>query len=169
MSGGRRPDRLAGPVAEDVDPVYRSRVTVRSGGGPDKLVRLPGEVEEIRMGAHGVIAERLGAPADLQPHATTLDYVVAAAAACLSGTFARALAVRGIASDPTVYRSEAIGDVHDRDGVLVLERIEIHHTLSLSPEELPVAERVHAVYERGCAVSRSIGGAVEIESVLITE
>ena len=41
---------------------------------------MPGATEPVVFGVHGAIAEHYGvAPEDHEPHATTIDYVVAAA------------------------------------------------------------------------------------------
>lgn len=63
------------------DVVYRSEVHIERERGPIRLARLPGEKEPVRFGLHGAIAQHYGVSADAyEPHATTLDYIVAAAA-----------------------------------------------------------------------------------------
>jgi hypothetical protein len=64
--------------AENV--VYTSRVRVVREKGPYRLAYLPAEKEPVIFGVHSEIAEHYKvSPADFPPHATTLDYVVAAA------------------------------------------------------------------------------------------
>ncbi|HZZ84067.1 MAG TPA: hypothetical protein VFE30_05980 [Anaeromyxobacteraceae bacterium] len=59
--------------------VYRSEVTVEREQGPLRRARIPGEQAPIAFGVHGAIAEHYGrAPGSYDPHATTIDYVVAA-------------------------------------------------------------------------------------------
>jgi hypothetical protein len=59
--------------------VYRSEVSVERIEGPLRRARLPGEAEPIAFGVHGAVAEHYGrAPGSYEPHATTIDYVVAA-------------------------------------------------------------------------------------------
>lgn len=61
--------------------VYVSKVSIERKKGPVRHARLPAEDAPIVFGVHGAIAEHYGvAREDLEPHATTLDYVVAAAA-----------------------------------------------------------------------------------------
>jgi hypothetical protein len=61
--------------------VYRSNVTVTRHRGPLRTATLPAEDRPVAFGVHGAVAEHYGVgPGDLEPHATTLDYVVAAAA-----------------------------------------------------------------------------------------
>ena len=61
--------------------VYRSQVTVTRQRGPLRSAVLPAEERPVAFGVHGAVAEHYGiGPDDTEPHATTLDYVVAAAA-----------------------------------------------------------------------------------------
>jgi hypothetical protein len=61
--------------------VYRSEVAVERVGGPLRRAQLPGEAAPVLFGVHGAVAEHYGrAPGSYEPHATTLDYVVAATA-----------------------------------------------------------------------------------------
>ncbi len=61
--------------------VYRSQVAVTREKGPLRTARLPALAEPVVFGVHGAVAEHYGvAPDEQEPHATTLDYLVAAAA-----------------------------------------------------------------------------------------
>lgn len=61
--------------------VYRSAAVVERVKGPLRRAQLPGESEPVHFGVHGAIAEHYGrAPGTYDPHATTIDYVVAATA-----------------------------------------------------------------------------------------
>ncbi len=60
---------------------YRSRVRIERVKGPLRLAWLPEEPEPVKFSTHGPVAVHYGAkPGTFEPHATTLDYVVAAAA-----------------------------------------------------------------------------------------
>jgi hypothetical protein len=62
------------------DVVYRSEVRVERIQGPLRRAEIPGEAQPVTFGVHGAIAEHYGrAPGSYEPHATTIDYVVAAA------------------------------------------------------------------------------------------
>ncbi len=62
------------------DAVYTSRVRIERLGGPVRHAFLPAEKEPVTFGVHSEIAAHYGvSPEDFPPHATTLDYVVAAA------------------------------------------------------------------------------------------
>ncbi len=61
--------------------VYVSRVKIERVKGPLRRAYLPVEPEPIRFGVHSEIAVHYGvSPEVSEPHAATLDYVVAAAA-----------------------------------------------------------------------------------------
>lgn len=59
---------------------YISRVRIERLQGPQRLAYLPAEKQPIAFGVHSEVAEHYGVgPNEFPPHATTLDYVVAAA------------------------------------------------------------------------------------------
>ncbi len=61
--------------------VYRSEVRIERVKGPIRRAYLPAEPEPVTFGVHGAIASHYNVPPDaFEPHATTLDYVVASAA-----------------------------------------------------------------------------------------
>lgn len=60
---------------------YRSKVSIEREAGPLRWAWLPAEPEPIAFGVHGEVAGHYGVTPEASPlHATTLDYVVAAAA-----------------------------------------------------------------------------------------
>ena len=62
-------------------PAYISHVRIERVKGPLRRAWLPAEPAPVLFGVHGAVAEHYKVPADiLEPHATTLDYIVAAAA-----------------------------------------------------------------------------------------
>ncbi len=60
--------------------VYRSRVRIERRKGPLRVAQLPGEPAPVYFSVHGAIARHYGIAEDKlpEPHAATLDYVVAA-------------------------------------------------------------------------------------------
>lgn len=61
--------------------VYTSQVRVERVKGPLRRVYLPQETEPTFFGVHSEVAEYYGVDQNIhEPHATTLDYVIAAAA-----------------------------------------------------------------------------------------
>jgi hypothetical protein len=63
------------------DVVYVSRVRIERVKGPYRRAYLPVEAQPVAFGVHSEIAEHYGTDMSQQdPHSTTLDYLVAAAA-----------------------------------------------------------------------------------------
>ena len=61
--------------------VYTSKVRIERVKGPLRRAFLPAEEEPVLFGVHSEVAQHYGVdPAVHEPHATTLDYVVSAAA-----------------------------------------------------------------------------------------
>ena len=148
--------------------LMRSVVRVDVTDGPDKLVWLPSEQRPIPMGMHDELAEHYhAASGSFEPHASTLDYVVGAVAACLTGTFKRALSARGVTFALGDLKSEATGDIVVEGDVPVIRAIEVRYRLSGTHEdEHEKIQRAHAVHHKACAVSRSVERAIEISTVL---
>ncbi len=60
---------------------YRSRVRVERIQGSLRHAFLPETLQPVVFGTHGAVAAHYGAkPGHYEPHATTIDYLVAAAA-----------------------------------------------------------------------------------------
>ncbi len=59
---------------------YVSKVKVEPVEGKVRRAEVPGEDEPVIFGVHSEVAEHYGvAPGEEEPHATTLDYLVASA------------------------------------------------------------------------------------------
>ena len=59
---------------------YVSQVRIERVKGPLRRAFLPAEREPVLFGVHGAVAAHYGVTPDIsEPHATTLDYIVAAA------------------------------------------------------------------------------------------
>ncbi len=61
---------------------------------------------------------------------------------------------------------EAVGEVVDDAGVLVIQRINVRYSLSLPESERKVATRVHGFHARSCPVARSLEGGIEMSTEL---
>lgn len=63
------------------DIAYRSEVRIERVKGPQRRAFLPAEPEPVWFGSHGAVAAHYGVkPGAYEPHATTIDYAVAATA-----------------------------------------------------------------------------------------
>ncbi|MGQ0734772.1 MAG: hypothetical protein ACT4QD_14105 [Acidobacteriota bacterium] len=62
--------------------VYTSQARIERRRGPLRWAYLPGESEPVAFGVHGAIAEHYKMTPERvgEPHAATLDYVIAATA-----------------------------------------------------------------------------------------
>ncbi|MGH2936589.1 MAG: OsmC family protein [Solirubrobacterales bacterium] len=149
--------------------LMRTEVRVELTDSPDKLVTLPAEKAAVPMGMHDELASFFGAEG-ATPRPSTLDYVVGALAACLAGTFRRALAARGVSIEPQQLGTEATGLIVVKDRVPMIEAVEVRYRLrGTRPEDRTRIERAHAVHHRACAVSRSLEGAFEVSTSLEIE
>ena len=61
--------------------VYVSNVHIERQKGPFRIAQLPGEPNPVKFSVHGGIAKHYGVDETKlpEPHAATLDYIVAAA------------------------------------------------------------------------------------------
>ena len=143
---------------------YLAQIRAQRTTDGDKAVWLPAEPEPVVMGMHGAVADHYGLGNERKSHATTIDYVVASAAACLMGTFGRALQARGVDLASAGLELDATGHVVEDGGVLVLKRIEVRYRLDAPADQRDAIERAHAVHHRACPVSRSLEGSIEIET-----
>ena len=64
------------------DLVYVSKARVKRKASPLRIAYLPGEPQPVYFSVHGAIAEHYKVPAEKiqDPHASTIDYVIAATA-----------------------------------------------------------------------------------------
>jgi hypothetical protein len=68
-------------MVEMANAAYVSRVRIERVKGPLRRAWLPAEQTPVLFGVHGPVAAHYKLPAEvIEPHATTLDYIVAAAA-----------------------------------------------------------------------------------------
>jgi uncharacterized OsmC-like protein len=83
------------------------------------------------------------------------------------GTFGGALEVRKISAQDGKLTAEVTGDVEKaQDGVLVIKRIHIQHTLKSAAANRETAERVHGLYAERCPLYRSVKDAIPVTSDL---
>ena len=147
--------------------IYRSVVNVEPAPGKLKMLHLPLTAEPVPMGVHGAIAAHYKlAEGTYTPHASTLDYIVAATAGCLMGPLSTALMARQIATGEGRLTGEAVGEIENEGDVLVIRRIRFRARLQASEAQREAAERVVAHYATKCPVHRSLETAIAITTEL---
>jgi uncharacterized OsmC-like protein len=80
------------------------------------------------------------------------------------GTFAGALAARGISPDEGRASCVSTGEVETEDGVLVIRRIHVRFTIRAPEQKRAVIERVHGIFAEKCPVYRSLRNSIQITS-----
>jgi uncharacterized OsmC-like protein len=144
---------------------YVSRVRVEPVKGRIRRAYLPAEEEPVMFGVHSEVAEHYGVSPDAEePHAATLDYMVAAAGGWLLGTFRGALVARQVSFDG-LY-ADSVGEVETEGKILVVKRIRQTFHLTADEKDREKIERVIKVYADSCPVARSVKGSIEITSEL---
>jgi uncharacterized OsmC-like protein len=132
-----------------------------------RLAWLPAENEPVVFGVHSEIAEHYKVPPDKFPQrATTIDYVIAATAGWLTGTFGGALEARQVDAGNGKLVSETVGEVESDDGVLMIRRIHVIYKLRAPESARETIERVHNMHADYCPVARSLRPAIEISTAL---
>ena len=150
--------------------VYTSKSRIERVKGPLRRAYLPKVKEPVLFGVHSEIAEHYGVDPNVhEPHATTLDYVVASTAGWLTGTFGGALEARKIPAGDGFLVSEARGEVEKEGKVLTIKRIHVTYNLKIKPEQQEDAERVHSFHADFCPVAQTIKGCVDISTELQLE
>jgi organic hydroperoxide reductase OsmC/OhrA len=61
---------------------------------------------------------------------------------------------------------EAVGEIVNADGVLVIRRIVVRYRLRVEERHRAVAERVHGFHARACPVARSLEGGIDVRTEL---
>jgi len=80
------------------------------------------------------------------------------------GTFAGALAARGISPDQGRASCTTTGEVETEEGVLVIKRIHVAFTIVAREDQQETIERVHRVFAEKCPVYRTLRPAIAIAS-----
>lgn len=149
---------------------YRSNIKVERVGGPLKRVFLPLNIDPVEMGVHSEIAEHYKVDTSVfKPTVSTLDYLVASIAACLTGTFGVALEGRGIPTHEGLLTTWAVGELEVDDSVLVIKRIKVTYHLKTSSENHEKVERVLGFHADHCASARSVRDSIKIITNVVFE
>lgn len=151
-----KPDELLGS----------SLVRVTSAPGRAKLVDLPLTPQQVPMGVRDEVAEHYKlSDGQYEPMATTLDYLVGATVACLTGSLGGRLGAIGQSTANGELTAEGTGSLVVDRGVIKVQAIHVVYTLSLAPDvDEAKVHRAHEAHTRYCPVARSIGGCIDITS-----
>jgi uncharacterized OsmC-like protein len=144
--------------------LHTSKVKIHKEPGKNKIKRaqVEGFPDILRMGVHGGVADFFKLSPD-EPLPSTLDYVVAAVGACMTGTVAGALEARGVRADPENLQVEAEGKIEDVDGKMILTGIKLRYRLKVPKDKRASVERALEHHEGLCAVSESIRRGITVE------
>lgn len=148
---------------------YVSRVQVQRVAGPLQQATLPGEAAAVTYGVHGALARLQGVDlAATEPHAGTLDHVVAAAGGSLAGAFQDALEARGVTLQPGDLTAEIEGEIErDARGVLMIKRIRARYSLHVAKHQQGIVDRALAVHVDACSVARTLRGCVAVGTSVV--
>jgi uncharacterized OsmC-like protein len=84
------------------------------------------------------------------------------------GTFGGALEARQINAQDGKLTAKVRGEVEKADdGVLIIKRIHVEHTLKATEDQRQTAERVHGIYAGRCPLYRSVKDAISVTSELL--
>jgi uncharacterized OsmC-like protein len=147
---------------------YTSIVNIEHLGVPNNKATLPPDGETVLFGVHDEIAEHYKiASGSFEPHAATLDYIVASAGGCLTGTFGGALGLRGVILGAHGLTANVNGEIErEDDNVLVIKRIHVVYHLSTAPEFKEKVFRAFDVHASKCPVYRSLTPGIAITTEL---
>jgi uncharacterized OsmC-like protein len=146
--------------------LHVSKVKVQKEPGKSKVKRvgIDGFPDIVRMGVHGGVGQFFGITPD-EPLPSTLDYVVAAVAGCMTGTVAGALEARGMRSDSEKFQAEAEGKIEEVDGKMLLTNITMRYRLKVPKEKRASIERALEHHEGTCPVSASVRRGITVDWV----
>jgi uncharacterized OsmC-like protein len=153
------------------DVAYVSKVRIERKVGPVRIAYLPGESQPVVFSVHGAIAEHYKVdPAKLtESHASTIDYLIAATAGWMLGTFGGALDARHIDASNGKLVGEVTGEVETEDGVLVIRRIHSAMRLVAPEQAIETVERVHGLYAMRCPLYRTLHKTIQLTSAFTLE
>lgn len=148
--------------------VYKSNIRIDHLGIPFNRAYLPPKNESVLFGVHGKIAEHYKISADMVDSCpATLDYIVASAGGCLTGTFAGMLKMRKVNLGSGGLSADVCGEIEKgSDNVLVIKRIHVVYHLSTSLEEKIAVLQSHKKHAAKCPVFRSLIHGIFISTEL---
>jgi len=80
------------------------------------------------------------------------------------GTFAGALAARGVSPDEGRASCTVNGEVETEEGVLIIKRIHVSFVIVAPEDKRETIERVHGIFAPKCPIYRSLHPQIQITS-----
>ena len=80
------------------------------------------------------------------------------------GTFAGALAARGVSPDEGRASCTVNGEVETEEGVLIIKRIHVSFAIVAPEDKRETIERVHGIFAPKCPIYRSLHPQIQITS-----
>lgn len=150
------------------DVIYTSVLRIDHLGVPCNQAILPAETEPVLFGVHGAIAEHYRISPDMaKPRAATLDYIVASAGGCLTGTLGGMLAARKVTLGPGGLSADVQGEIErEEDNVLVIKRIHVVYHVATFGEDKEKVDRAYSLHAIKCPVYRSLTPGIAITTEL---
>lgn len=158
-------------IAENVEqpPVMETiTLTVQPAPSRTKMLTVPVDGIVVPMGVHGAIARHFGLEdGTYEAHASTLDYLIGATVACLTGTFGGRLAPLGQSTLDGALLVKGEGDIVREGGAIRVSAIRVHYELTLAEGVLEAdVRRAHANHHRFCPMTLSVGRCIDITTDL---
>jgi len=150
--------------------ITKVKIHKEPGKNKVKRIQVEGFPGVTRMGVNGGVADFFKVAPD-EPLPSTLDYVVGAVGACLTGTIAGALEGRGINTSPEKLEAHAEGIMEEIDGKLLLTHVNVKYRIKIPKEQREATERALEHHASRCPVSESVkrGIMVDWSSEIIEE
>lgn len=141
--------------------LLKTKVHMESPKNKIKSIEFEGFPGPVRMGVHRGFCEFFGIDPE-EPLPSTLDYVVGAVGACLTGTLSGLLGKRGIAMSPENLVTEVEGQLEEVEGKLLLTKVTVHYRLTVPKEKRAAAERALEHHDSLCPVSASVRRGITV-------
>lgn len=142
--------------------IHTSRAKIIRDAGPVRRAFIEDFEEPFYYGVHGKIAEFYGVTPEIE-YPATLDHIISAVAGWLTGTFAGALAARGIKVAPGELTSTAEGDIEKTEHTIKISEIRVRYQVPIPADKMEEAERALQVHPAGCPAHESVKEGIRIK------
>lgn len=144
------------------DRVHVSRMRIVQKKRPLRLAYVEGVEQPIPIGLHAGVKHLYTVPFE-ENLPSTLDYVAAGVAGCMTGVLAGALEGRHIPSHPDKLTCEVQGIFENVDGKALLTKIHLKYRLKVSKGKADDARRALQIHGDHCPASLSVKRGIEVD------